>query len=134
LWLNQEPMVLSPTELTLNVLPSIARACPKLVLLALYVDTNIEPLETSSLSTFTNLKSISLGISPLQSRHVVLTMLAQVLPEGYQLTSNPSFEPDVEKLGRRVARSGLRFRNGYLYCCTFVVNPWRGQSGAISVM
>jgi len=95
--LNQEPIVLSPTELTINVLPLIAQACPRLADLALYVDTNVKPLETSSLSTFTNLKSISLGISLLQCRPVVATLLAQVLPEGCRLISKPSFEQKMEE-------------------------------------
>ncbi len=96
--LNQEPMVLSPTELTINVLPLIARACPQLKDLALYVDTDVEPLEPLSLCTFTNLQTINLGTSLLQSKPVVMALLAQVLPEGCRLISRPSFEPDVEKL------------------------------------
>jgi len=96
--LNQEPMILSPTELTINVLPLIARACPQLEDLALYVDTAVEPVETSSLCTFTSLVSLNLGTSLLHSRPVVMKMLAQVLPEGCKLISIPSFELDAEKL------------------------------------
>jgi len=96
--LNQEPMILSPTELTINVLPLIARACPQLEDLALYVDTDVEPVKTSSLCTFTSLESLNLGTSLLQSRPVVMKMLARVLPEDCELISKPSFELNVEKL------------------------------------
>lgn len=95
--LNQEPMLLSPTELTIDVLPLLARACPLLKDIGLYVEPNVDP--TAPLFTFANLEYINLGISPLQNRrHVVAKLLAQVLPGDCHIVTERSFESDVEEL------------------------------------
>ncbi|KLO05100.1 hypothetical protein SCHPADRAFT_1003054 [Schizopora paradoxa] len=94
--LNHEPMDLKQTMLTINVLPMIAKLCPQLEDLALYVNTDVDPLEPSSLFTFKNLKTIDLGLSILESKGVVARLLAQVLPRGCKLVSNPAFHLDAE--------------------------------------
>lgn len=43
LQLNPEPMHLLPTEITINVVPILAQACPQLKELHLFVNTSVEP-------------------------------------------------------------------------------------------
>lgn len=96
--LNQEPTSHSQTELTINALPKIAQACPQLEDLALYVNTKIDSLETAAFQTFGRLKTIDLGISLLENKLAVTTLLAQVLPEGCKLISKPVFDLETEEL------------------------------------
>lgn len=99
--LNQEPMVLSPTELTIHVLPMIAKACPQLEDLALYIDTGVgseyPPTQSFWLEPFVILEWISFGISPLQNKQVIATLLSQVLPEDCELKCEPLYDSDVER-------------------------------------
>lgn len=96
--LNQEPMTLSQTDLSINVLPMIARVCPQLEDLALYVNTKVDSPETSSLHTFERLKTIDLGLSLLENKLIATTLLAQVLPDGCKLISKPVFDLEAEDL------------------------------------
>ncbi|KLO14237.1 hypothetical protein SCHPADRAFT_927964 [Schizopora paradoxa] len=95
--LNHEPMVLSPTDLTINVLPMLAQACPQLENLALYVNTEVERLDPASFDTFKNLQEINFGISVVEDKYLITKLLTQFLPQSCKLVSKALFTPKEEE-------------------------------------
>ena len=96
--LNHEPLFLSPTELTIDVLPMLAESCPQLVELYLYLNTDVEGPGSVPLFTFKHMERVSFGVSPVHDKHLITKLLARVLPETCEVRSNPLYLPNVEAL------------------------------------
>ncbi|THH01643.1 hypothetical protein EW145_g6874 [Phellinidium pouzarii] len=110
--LNSCPVVIdSPSSLTLEVFPAIAKHCPKLRHLALYLNTITITDYISRIAspfdseddwksyTFADLESLDLGISPMyQDAQYLATYLSKLLPVSCLVTA-PDCEwfPDVRE-------------------------------------
>ncbi|KLO14231.1 hypothetical protein SCHPADRAFT_927959 [Schizopora paradoxa] len=91
-------MFLSPTELTINVLPMLSQSCPQLEHLSLFVNTDVDDQESVPLQALDGLKSINFGVSPVQDKHFIAKLLARVLPANCEVISSPLYQPEVEAL------------------------------------
>lgn len=87
--LNCEPPSMSPTDLTINVIPILANSCPWLENLHLYVD-GTKPVDTTiKPTTFKKLRELSFGVSPLSNVDDALALLAQVIPTQCKFVGRP---------------------------------------------
>ncbi|KAL5501247.1 hypothetical protein ACEPAH_9634 [Sanghuangporus vaninii] len=89
-----EPLLQEPPLLTTAVLPIIARRCPMINSLAMYIDTRVGPpsLSTQAISfhvQFTHLKQIRFGTSPLAEEDVsgFAFYLSKLLPPTCKMDS-----------------------------------------------
>lgn len=98
-YLNSEPIFLSTTLLTINVLPLLAKRCPQLEALSLFIDgvKPVDELEPAELHTFENLFYIDFGSSSVSEEGDVVTMLAQVLPLECEFSTTSAFSDDLRK-------------------------------------
>ncbi|KLO14236.1 hypothetical protein SCHPADRAFT_996701 [Schizopora paradoxa] len=106
-YLNSEPIFLSISQLTINVLPLLAKRCPHLEELSLFIDGTkpVDIPEPTELMTFENLFYIDFGSSPVTEDGDVATMLGQVLPSECELNTTSAFSEDLRKaLGPQVLR------------------------------
>ncbi len=110
--LNQEPMILSPTELTVNVLPLLAQSCPQ---------TGVPRLvrghgrryrrDTGTLHVYESVRNQFRGVPPsVTNDRGVLPLLAQVLPEDCKNCTVSPYPEDVQKLLDRDGKQGRQSR------------------------
>jgi len=98
-YLNSEPIFPSATLLTVNVLPLLAKRCPQLEALSLYLDgtRDVNVSESAELYTFENLFYIDFGTSSVSDDGDVMTLLAQVLPLDCEIGTTSAFSTDLRK-------------------------------------
>ncbi|KAG6812042.1 hypothetical protein H0H92_004626 [Tricholoma furcatifolium] len=78
---NHQPSHLGHTDLTLDALVPLARRCPKLGYLGIFLDADPTPSKPSPQSqppSFKSLKTLCLGVSPIQHESHVLVFLGRI--------------------------------------------------------
>ncbi|KAF9441510.1 hypothetical protein P691DRAFT_779783, partial [Macrolepiota fuliginosa MF-IS2] len=82
--LNNEPLDLHSSDLTLDILIPFARHCPHLTHLSIFIDASSNAIPsfspTSALPTFKNLQRLSMGLSIITESTSVAIFLSQILP------------------------------------------------------
>ncbi|CAA7266668.1 unnamed protein product [Cyclocybe aegerita] len=87
LMLNNEPVHLTSSHLSLDALLPFAKHCTKLHHLGLFLDATsvaspISPSLSLTLTPFTSLKKLSMGVSIIDDDRAVALFLSHLLPEG----------------------------------------------------
>ena len=92
--LNNEPVHLSRSNLTLKALLPFAKHCYKLTHLGLFVDaTSVdESFDQANLIPFQNLKRLSMGVSIITDTEDVALCLSRILPLGCKLDSGITWD------------------------------------------
>jgi len=102
--LNDEPVLLKESNLTVAALLPFARHCPDLMRLGLFIDTSSVELSTFTTSPFVpfkRLKCLSMGVSVINDGNPVALYLSHILPLGCTVDSGISWQG--QSLSRDVA-------------------------------
>ncbi|KAF9524767.1 hypothetical protein CPB83DRAFT_773231 [Crepidotus variabilis] len=85
--LNNEPVILDESSLTMEALGSFARHCPYLTHLGLFIDTtgiqaSLSPSAAMDLIPFKSLRRLSMGVSIITDDNAASLYLSHILPVG----------------------------------------------------
>lgn len=96
--LNNEPVYLSRSKLTLKALLPFAKHCHKLSHLGLFLDaTSVdETIYQANSITFRNLKRLSMGVSIITDTESVSLYLSRILPLGCRLDSGITWDESTD--------------------------------------